>query len=172
MSNQYENSYEDIWWNDDKVVNYERLKESVTDDMISKIATKYNKELPQKYLELIKKQNGGRLIKRCFIHAGEEWMVDAIYGISSNLSNDNSIEYLTDEIRERIVDWNLTSLNPNDIVVFASDESGGHAYYVLDYSSLNENNEPKIVYFDTELDEKYLLANSFEEFVSGLVFEE
>lgn len=163
----------EIWWNDPSIVNYEKLNEVITDDMILRIEQKYNKRLPKGYIELLKKQNGGRLIKRYFVNDNEQvFVVDSILGISSNTSTSSSIEYKTDRLRAEMKDWGLTAANPDNIIVLGEDESGGHANYVFDYSELNEQGEPKISYFDNELDRNTLVANSFDDFISKLKIKE
>lgn len=159
----------EIWWNDPSVVNYEKLAELVTDDMIARIENKYNKKLPNKYVELLKQQNGGRLIKRYFLNDNAQvFIVDSILGISSNGTSYTSLEYKTDDIRNEIVEYELTAVNPDDIIIFGNDESGGHANYIFDYSELNEHGEPKISYFDNEVDEKIIVTDSFDNLISNL----
>ena len=167
---EYKNK--DIWWNDSSIVNYEKLNENVTDDMVSRIETKYNKKLPSSYIELIKKQNGGRLIKRYFVNGDRVLVIDSILGISNDISTSSSIEGRTDMLMSDIKDWNLNAVIPEDVIVFGKDESGGHADYIFDYSELNEHNEPKIAYFDNELDQKAIIAENFEEFIANLKIKE
>lgn len=168
---EYKNS--EIWWNDSSIVNYEKLDEAITDDMITRIENKYNKKLPSKYVELLKQQNGGRLIKRYFLSDNDKvFVVDSILGIPSVESTKSSLEYKTDDIRANIKEYELTAVVPDNIIVFGNDESGGHANYVFDYSELNEHGEPKIVYFDNEVDFKEIVTDSFDEFISNLKIRE
>lgn len=161
-----------IWWNDVKV-NYEKLDEKMTDEMVMRIEQKYNKKLPTEYIELLKQQNGGRLIKRYILKENKRIIeVDSILGITSRETNKTSLEYETDVLREEINDWELMSINPENVIVFGKDESGGHAHFIFDYTELNENGEPKISYFDNELDEKEIILDSFADFVSKLRIKE
>ena len=163
----------EIWWNDPGVVNYYTIDEAVTDDMITRIENKYNKKLPNKYVELLKQQNGGRLIKRCFVNDdGQVYIVDSILGIPSNESDSTSLESDTDNIREVIMEYELNSIDSDNVIIFGNDESGGHANYIFDYTELNENGEPRISYFDNELDENIVISDSFEDFVSHLKIRE
>ena len=163
----------DIWWNDPSVVNYEKLDEVITDDMIIRIENKYNKKLPNSYVELLKQQNGGRLIKRYFFDDNDRiFIVDSILGIPSVESTKISLEYKTDDIRNEIIEYELTAVWPDDIIIFGNDESGGHANYIFDYSELNEQGEPKISYFDNEADEKIIVTDSFDELISKLKIRE
>lgn len=162
-----------IWWDNPSIVNYEKLEEPITDDMISRIEKKYNKKLPKKYVELLKEQNGGRLIKRYFVNDNNKiFVVDSILGIPSVESAKSSLEYNTDMLREDINEWELTAVKSDDIIVLGNDESGGHANYIFDYSKLNEHGEPKISHFDNELDQNIVIANGFEDFISKLKIEE
>lgn len=163
----------EIWWNDPSVVNYEKLPEEVTDDMITRIENKYNKKLPNKYVELLKQQNGGRLIKKYFFGDNDRiFIVDSILGIPSVESTKTSLEYKTDDIRDEIIEYELTAVKPDDIIIFGNDESGGHANYIFDYSELNEWGEPKISYFDNEVDEKVIVTDSFDDLISKLKIRE
>lgn len=56
------------------------------------------------------------------------------------------------------------------VLIFAHDISGGHAHYMLDYNEDNMN--PKVIYFDNEIGNKNVKANSFKEFIDGLEIEE
>ena len=91
--------------------------------------------------------------------------IDCIYGIS------DSIDYGIVQENRIASDW-TNYINLDNNIVFGGDMSGGHSYYLFDYTDLNEVGEPKIIWYDNELDEKILLANSFEEFIDNLKSEE
>ena len=148
--------------------------------MILRIEKKYKKELPVSYVNLLKQQNGGSLIKKYFVKQYVDafevsdyvFEIVSILGISSDESNTASLEYKTDVLREEIKEWELTAINPEDIIVFGNDVSAGHANYLFDYSESFKGDEPKIVYYDNELDHKFGLADNFEQFISNLKIKE
>lgn len=57
-----------------------------------------------------------------------------------------------------------------DVLIFAEDIGARHAHYMLDYNE--DKNNPKVIYFDNELGDKRVLANSFRKFIDGLSIEE
>ena len=59
-----------------------------------------------------------------------------------------------------------------NVFYFAVEGDTGHAEYIFDYSDLNENGEPKIALFDTEIDQKIVVANSFQELIENLKIQE
>ena len=160
----------DIWWEDAKV-NPEKLENVVTDDIIERVEKKFGHKLPSSYIELIKKHNGGRLIKNYFLKGKYSFYLDAILGIPEVERNSINLEYETEVLKEEIQEWELQSAGYNDVIVFGEDDTG-HAQYIFDYSDLNENGEPKIALFDTEIDQKIVVANSFQELIENLKIQE
>ena len=151
-----------IWWTDVKVDGV-KLDNPVTEELVASFQNKFNLILPMEYVSLLKEQNGGRLIKRYYDEG--EYEVDSILGISNEPNR--GLEYVNggclDEIKEYFPDL-------GDVLIFAEDISAGHAHYMLDYNE--DKNNPKVIFFDNELGDKRVLANSFREFIDGLSIEE
>ena len=154
-----------IWWNDENISNRSKLSNNISDELIKKVEMELKKQLPKSYIDLLKEQNGGRLIKRYYYleryHDEIVFEVDEIEGISEEFTR--GLLYLN-----RV---DIEYINLSNVVIFAKDYSG-HAYYLFDYNELNDKNEPKIVYYDEELEKRILLSNSFEEFINNLKIHE
>ena len=46
-----------------------------------------------------------------------------------------------------------------------------HIHYLFDYSDAS-NDEPKIIYYDDEVERKLILANDFKQFIDNLKIKE
>lgn len=155
-----------IWWQDEKIVNHGKLENEITPELIDETQKILGHKLPNSYLSLLNTQNGGRLIKKYYYlpeyHDSKVFEIDSIFGIGDN--NNAGIIW---ENRK-----NLDYVNLKNVVIFGDDASGGHAYYFFDYNEAADTNEPKIIYYDLELDKKIVLASNFKEFVSNLKIKE
>jgi len=154
-----------IWCEKEGIVNPNKLDDAITDELIQKVESQLKHKLPNKYLELLKTQNGGKLFKRYY------------YITSPDIRNFEITDILglSNDIEKGIIAKNnlyADYIDSDNWIIFGDDVSAGHAHYLFDYSELNENNEPKIIYYDNEIELKFLLANSFEEFISNLKIEE
>ena len=49
---------------------------------------------------------------------------------------------------------------------------GGHTYFLFDYNDLSTDNEPKIIYYDEEIDKATEIASNFKEFIDNLKIHE
>lgn len=118
-------------------------------------------KLPAAYISLLEKQNGGYLNYDSFptsfptSWAEEHIHMDHLFGIEENKGILQSA-YLIEE-------WGL----PKDIVLISGD---GHSWVALDYRKTNE--EPPILYIDTESNQVIEIARSFKAFIKGLYLEE
>lgn len=153
-----------IWWQSEEIVNYEKLKNEITEELIDSTQRILGYQLPDSYLSLLHTQNGGRLIKRYYLPKNNDsavFEIDCILGIDDTnkagivAENQNHLEYV----------------DLKNVIIFGNDDSG-HGYYLFDYNELVDFNEPKVIYYDTELEEKIRLASNFKEFISNLKIKE
>lgn len=112
-------------------------------------------KLPKSYIELLKIQNGGMINYNEF----EESWLSVIYGISSNYNG------LTDMYDNWINEWEY----PNIGIPFGETQSAGHDMYFMDFRTVDENGEPRIVLIDNESDNDVtVVANNFQEFLTKI----
>ncbi|MBO5349839.1 MAG: SMI1/KNR4 family protein [Clostridia bacterium] len=130
-------------------------QEKLTDNRIKEVEEFLGYKLPKSYIELLKVQNGGYINKKHEIC----WLT-AIYGIGAN---DKSFYGLEEEFKLWIDEWGYPDIG----IPFGETQSGGHDMYFMDYSSVDERGEPRIVRIDNEDNNaRYLVANNFEEFIN------
>ena len=127
----------------------------ITSEAISNVEGKYKVKLPRSYSSLLKIQNGGYTHDLVIPGYEDHFSVSYISGIQGN-KNDT-----LEESDYYINEWEL----PKNLLLFSGD---GHWWLAFDYRKMNENNEPKISYIDTEIDRDEVIANSFDEFLNLL----
>ena len=126
----------------------------LTDDMISRAEETLGYKLPKSYIELLKVQNGGLIDNKY----DESWLT-AIYGIGSTKDSYNGLENMFENWKD---EWGYPDIG----IPFEETPSGGHDMYYMDYRSVDENGEPRIVRIDNELDNDiYFVADNLVEFV-------
>lgn len=145
-----------IWWQREDIVNYEKLDNSITEELVKDVEDKLHYKLPKSYIDLLNTQNGGRLIKKYYVLDDKIFEIDCIYGISEYKGIVEKNYYLSDYV------------DLDNVVVFGDNS---HIHYLFDYSDTS-NGEPKIICYDDELDEKLVLANDFRQFIDNLKTEE
>lgn len=127
-------------------------QKKLTDNRIKEVEEFLEYKLPKSYIELLKIQNGG------YINYENCWLT-AIYGIGENNKVFYGLEELFDTAK---VEWEYPSI----WIPFGETQSG-HDWYVMDYSVVDQNGEPRIVRIENEDDNsRYLVANNFEEFIN------
>ena len=158
---------EDFWDDSEYAVN-EYLSEDVTDELLQSIENELGYKLPESYIYLMKKHNGG-IPKRycCPCSTRTSWAedhvaIEGIYGIGRNkeysLCGECGSKFWIDE-------WGY----PNIGVAICDCPSAGHDMIFLDYRECGNNGEPKVVHVDQEWDYAItVIAESFEEFISKL----
>ncbi len=142
------------FWNQES--DYDKL-EPLTEQMIVRAEKELKVKLPQSYISLLKKQNGGYI--NFDAHPSPqptEWAddlirVDHIYGIAPNKGILQS-SYL-------IKEWDL----PKNLVLISGD---GHWWIALDYRIQKE--EPPVVYIESDGGRTIELARNFDSFLVGL----
>ena len=116
-------------------------------------------KLPQSYIELLKIQNGGMINYNEF----EESWLSSIYGISSDMNG------LVDMYDNWINEWEY----PNIGIPFGETQSAGHDMYFMDFGTVDENGEPRIVLIDNEMDNSItVVADNLEEFLTKIYHHE
>lgn len=142
------------------------------DELIADIEQELGYKLPASYIWLMKRQNGGVPVNTCFptltstSWAEDHVAISGIFGIGreKNYSLCGGLGS-----RFMIEEWGYPEIG----VAICDCPSAGHDMIFLDYRSCGPQGEPGVVHIDQEDDYKIThLADSFEEFIRGLVSEE
>ncbi len=158
----------DSFWDEDFYTG-DRLP---TDEIISQVEDILGYNLPRSYIEFMKIHNGGTPAKNCFpTYTPTSWADDHI-AISDFLPiGFESDDSLCGKFGSRfwIDEWEYPDIG----VAICTCPSAGHDMVFLDYRRCGIYGEPAVVHIDQENDYHItLLAQSFEEFINGLVSEE
>ena len=154
----------ELWYDSEETKKYECGP--LDDEMIKKTEEQLGFKLPQSYIYLMKKHNGGKLQKNYLAFKNTDGYNDLseIYGIGDNY---NSINYQNKD--KTYYEANLISI---------ASSNSGHAKTYLDYNECGPQGEPRVIAIDEELNingidvEPRILADNFEDFISRLCFEE
>ena len=132
------------------------------DEMVKKTEEQLGFKLPESYIYLMKKHNGGLLEKTYLAIKNTDGFSDleGIYGIgdknySINIQNEDKANY----------EANLISI---------CSSNSGHNNIYLDYNECGPQGEPRVIAIDNELymedlnAKPYVLAKNFEDFISRL----
>ena len=160
------------FWDDNPYAKKHYISQAPTDFLILEIEEELGYKLPASYIWLMKQHNGGTPVNCCFpINTSTDWAqecvaITSILGIgrekSYSLCGQFGSQFMIDE-------WGY----PNIGVAICDCPSAGHDMIFLDYRECGKDGEPKVVHIDQEGEyEITFLANSFEEFICGLVREE
>jgi hypothetical protein len=147
----------DIFWGDN-IYNHPPL----TDEMLSFAERSLEVELPKKYVELLRVQNGG-----CTRGWGypmnappkdefDYWELEKMSGI---IVNPKQFTLNILDTPDMTNEWGLP---PRQVLL----EGDGHTWISLDY---RQGMAPKVIHIDAELGGETVIADSFDEFVDGLV---
>ena len=130
----------------------------LTDEMIARAEQTLGYKMPASYIELLRFQNGGMIS----IELDESWLT-TIYGIGPTADASNSLEEMFDNWKE---EWQYPDIG----IPFGETQSAGHDMYYMDFRSVDENGEPRIVRIDNEMDnEVYFVANNLVEFIKLII---
>lgn len=125
----------------------------LTDDMISRAEETIGYKLPTSYIELLNIQNGGLIDNKY-----DSWLT-AIYGIGPTEESYNGLEDMFENWKD---EWQYPDIG----IPFGETRSGGHDMYYMDFGSVDENGEPRIVRIDNEGDISiYFVADNLVEFI-------
>ena len=149
-------------WEEDE----EAFYSPVTQEMINHAQEFLGVKLPAEYIELIKIKNGGETKYRRYPTThwnryAEGWIpFYEIVGIYNDPDDNHSIYITSCMIKE----WNL----PQNIVLLDGEV---HYWVALDYRECGSTGNPSVVWIDVDNKQEFKLANSFSEFINGLVEE-
>lgn len=146
-------------------INYYNNPE-LTPEMIALAEQKLHITLPQAYIALLKIMNGGFTkgfvfpIEFATAYAGNKIPLPDLFGIVINEQHNSCHNILCTEYMAK--EWGL----PPKQVLLSGD---GHSWLTLDYRM---GNEPCVSWIDVESNEDVLIADSFEQFLYGLIPDE
>lgn len=128
--------------------------DALTDEAIQRAEKSLGYKLPKSYIELLKVQNGGVIDNKYY----ESWLT-VIYGIGPTKDSFNGLEEMFENWRD---EWEYPDIG----IPFGETQSAGHDMYYMDYRSVDENGEPRIVRVDNEQDNAiYFVADNLVEFL-------
>ncbi|MCM3791516.1 SMI1/KNR4 family protein [Domibacillus indicus] len=142
-----------IWAKDEDDLTLQPL----TEEMIRYAEKELDVTLPEAYINMLKEKNGGYMEPASYptkvptSWADDHIQIDYMKGIGEAEGILESF-YLIEE-------WDL----PDRVVLLSGD---GHTWIALDYR--NTDQEPPVIYIDTEDEQIFQLAPNFAAFVDGL----
>ena len=162
----------DFWQEPDDYTRKSYIGRYPDDETVRQAEQELGYKLPESYIALMRVQNGGFSQRTAFpTDVPTSWAKDHI-AIEGFLSIGRDKEYsLCGRYGSRfmIEEWGYPDIG----VAICDCPSAGHDMVFLDYRECGPQGEPKVVHIDQELDYEITpLADSFEEFVRGLVDEE
>ena len=128
----------------------------LTDEMIARAEQTLGYKMPASYIELLKVQ--------CMIsdEFDESWLT-TIYGIGPTADTYSSLE-------ERFENWKEEWEYPDIGIPFGETQSAGHDMYFMDFGTVDENGEPRIVLIDNEMDNSVtVVADNLVEFIKLII---
>ncbi|MEK4671399.1 SMI1/KNR4 family protein [Niallia sp. FSL R7-0271] len=147
----------DIW----DVESRQYRLEDLLDDDIQLAEDYFGVKLPDDYIKLLKKQNGGTLIYNALPIAFNRWDGDDFLEIDNlrGIKKDKGIMQ-TDYFKQ---EWGISKSN---IILISGD---GHTWIALDY---NHGDNPKVIYIESDEDKITPIYNSFKEMLDHLYIHE
>lgn len=160
------------FWDDCEYAKSEYIEEAPSDELITELELELGYKLPASYIWLMKQHNGGLPTKNVFPTAvPTSWADDhieiaGIMGIGRkklySICGELGSQFMIDT-------WEYPAIG----VAVCDCPSAGHDMIFLDYRACGTQGEPKVVHVDQEADYKITpLADSFEDFIRGLVSED
>lgn len=156
------------FWDDSAYALKSYVSDPPTDALIAEIEAELDYKLPESYLRLMKRHNGGVPkhtdfpSERNTSWAEDHVAISGIFGIGR--SKDYSLcgglgsQFMIEE-------WGYPEIG----VAICDCPSAGHDMIFLDYSHCGKDGEPAVVHIDQESDYRITyLADSFEDFIRGL----
>ena len=140
-----------------------------TDGLVAEVEAELGYKLPDSYLYLVKKYNGGIPKKSAFrSERATSWAQDHVQ-ITGLLGIGADTEYSIQESCSTAEDWGYPKIG----VPLCDCPSAGHDMIFLDYTYCGQDGEPAVVHIDQE--DNYTityLADHFEAFIRGLYIPE
>ena len=159
------------FWDDDEYAKENYVDDAPSDDLIAEIEKELGYKLPESYIWLMKRHNGGIPAKTAFpVNESTSWSDDhiAITGIMG--IGRKKIYSICEELGSQFMidEWEYPPIG----VAICDCPSAGHDMIFLDYRKCGKQGEPEVVHIDQECDYKIThLADNFESFICGLVDE-
>lgn len=135
----------------------------LTDEMVVAAEESLGVKLPDSFINLLKTQNGGYTSGFAFpMDSKTSWADDHVpftegFGIVTDKNSESGHNILQTEYM--IEEWGL----PEDVVLLTGD---GHWFIVLDY---RKGSEPSIRWIDVECEQDTHVADTFDDFLNGLI---
>ena len=172
MANYFEDFDFTNFWEDSGYAKEKYTEEAPSDELIASVEQELGYKLPASYIWLMKRHNGGIPVNTCFpTEEPTSWAEDhvAITGIMGigrkktySLCGGLGSRFMIEE-------WEYPDIG----VAICNCPSAGHDMIFLDYRECGPEGEPKVVHIDQECDYEITpLADTFEDFIRGLVNEE
>lgn len=160
------------FWDDSSYALEAYVSDPPGDELIASVEEELGYKLPQSYIALMKKHNGGAPHRTCYpTDQATSWAEDHI-AITSILGIGREKDYsLCGDLGSRfmIEEWGYPDIG----VVICDCPSAGHDVVMLDYRHCGKDGEPEVIHVDQEDDyEITYLAPDFEAFIRGLTDEE
>lgn len=160
------------FWDDNEYARKAYVCDPPSDELIASIEQELGYKLPASYIWLMKQHNGGVPVNNRFptdtptSWAEDHIAINGIFGIGRekdySLCGSLGSQFMIEE-------WEYPAIG----VAICDCPSAGHDMIFLDYRECGPQGEPKVVHIDQEYDYDITpLADSFEEFIRGLVNEE
>ncbi len=164
----FDNINLDEFWDDNDYALKEYVLNPVSDHYIQEIEHELGYKLPESYIYLMKKHNGGVPRNACCpcrektSWADDHVAIEGIFGIgrekSSSLCGECGSQFMIDE-------WHYPAIG----VAICDCPSAGHDMIFLDYRECGPDGEPKVIHVDQECNYKITeLAPDFETFIEML----
>ena len=161
--------FEGLWNNNPEVIRAGQGPD-LTDEMILAVERELGYKLPEAYIWLMKRRNGGFLKRTDFLLGyelpvvGDRTMIRQLYQINM----DNSFCAINGQYGTKFLveDWGYPDIG----VAIGVGFFGEHEIFFLDYRECGPQGEPKVSHVDQECDYRItVLAENFESFIRGLV---
>lgn len=160
------------FWDDCDYSREEYISEPPADELIAEIEKELGYKLPESYIWLMRRHNGGIPVNTCYptdeptSWADDHIAISGILGIGRDKSNSLCGEFGS---RFMIDEWEYPDIG----VAVCDCPSAGHDMVFLDYSACGPQGEPRVVHIDQECGyDITFLADNFETFIRGLVNED
>ena len=155
---------DEIWYESEDAKKYECGP--LDDETIKKTEEQLGFKLPESYIFLMKKHNGGLLRKNYLAIKNTDGFsdLDGIYGIG--------------DLNYSVNRQNEDKYDHEEKLISICDSNSGHVSIYLDYSECGPQGEPRVIAIDDETstvdpsEEPWILAENFEDFISRLCDED
>lgn len=138
--------------------------EPLTQVLIDEAESLFNVKLPQAYLKLLEYRNGGVL------RYNDHPKIDMGLSIEI-LGIGHQVESILDTDWDVDVEEQVANSFPKGANRLIQLMDGGGRYICLDYRGLNlDSDEPKVSYINIELESDYVVAESFTDYLTDLVY--